>query len=40
VNSTTQTPAYALFVFAVFYVVCAVLVSYMYLRNRAEFYNP
>jgi len=40
VNSTTQTPAYALFVFAAFYVVCAVLVSYMYLRNRAEFYNP
>ena len=40
VNSTTQTPAYALFVFAAFYVVCAALVSYMYLRNSAEFYNP
>lgn len=39
-NSTTKTPAYALFVFAAFYVICAVLVSYMYLRNRAEFYNP
>ena len=40
VNSTTATPAYALFVFALFYVACVALVAYMYLRNKAEFYNP
>lgn len=39
-NSSTATPGYALFVFALFYIVCAILVAYMYLRNNAEFYNP
>lgn len=40
INSTHATPAIALFVFAAFYLLCAVLVSIMYLRNNSEFYNP
>lgn len=40
VNSSLATPAYALFGFALFYVVCVVLVAWMYLRPHSEFYNP
>ena len=40
VNSSLATPAYALFGFAIFYLLCMGLVASMYLRTRSEFYNP
>ncbi|MDX1705911.1 hypothetical protein [Pseudidiomarina sp.] len=39
-HSATATPAFALLGFAVFYVICAVIIQWVYLRRRSEFYNP
>lgn len=40
VQSVTGTPALALIAFAVFYLVCAVLVAGVYLRRHSVYFNP
>lgn len=39
-HSATATPAAALLGFAVFYVICAAIIHWNYLRRQSEFYNP
>jgi len=40
INLSQAHGANTLVAFALFYVLCAALVSWMYLRRRSEFYNP